>query len=110
MWPEWNNVKLNLIELDGLLEDKEFIFTNSEVVLRTKSLNSYLNCIEPTGLTNFVTTLEEVLNKLEVGKDYNIHLFTDNCGKVRYEHKIRIATQLKLINRQFNVVFTEFLI
>jgi hypothetical protein len=105
MWPKWDNVKSNLIELDNLLENKLFVFTNSEVVFTTKNLNSYLKYIEPSGLTNFVLTLEEILGELEVGKDYNIHLFTDNCGKVKYEDKVRITTRLKLINNQSNVTF-----
>jgi len=82
-----------------------FIFTNSEVIFTTKSLNSYLKYIQPSGLTNFVVVLEGVLNKLETGKDYRIHLFTDSCGKVKYEDRVRIITQLKLINKQSNVTF-----
>jgi hypothetical protein len=105
MWPKWNNVKSNLIELDNLLEDKLFVFTNSEVVFTTKDLNSYLKYIEPSGLTNFVLTLEEILDRLEASKDYNIHLFTDSCGKVKYEDRVRIITRLKLINNQSNVTF-----
>jgi hypothetical protein len=105
MWPKWDNVKSNLIELDNLLEDKLFVFTNSEVVFTTRNLNSYLKYIEPSGLTNFVLTLEGILGELKVGKGYNIHLFTDNCGKVKYEDKVRITTRLKLINNQSNVTF-----
>ena len=105
MWPKWDNVKSNLTELDNLLEDKLFVFTNSEVVFTARSLNPYLKYIEPSGLTNFVVTLEEILNKLETGKDYNIHLFTDSCGKVKYEDRVRIITQLNLINNQSNVTF-----
>jgi len=105
MWPEWSNVKSNLVELDSLLEDKKIIFTNSEAVFVTKNLKPYLNYIEPAGLTNFVITLEKILNELEIGEDYNIHLFTDNCGKVKYESKTRIVDRLKLINNQSNIVF-----
>ena len=105
MWPEWDAVKSNLIELDSLLENKLFIFTNSEAVFVTHSLDPYIKYIEPRALTNFVLILEKLLNKLEVGKDYNIHLFTDNCGKVNSENRVRIANQLKLINNQSNVVF-----
>jgi len=105
MWPVWSNIKSNLIELDSLLENKLFIFTNSEAVFVTQNLDPYTKCIEPRGLTNFVLILEKLLNKLEVGKDYNIHLFTDNCGRVNPETKTRIIQQLNLINNQSNVVF-----
>jgi hypothetical protein len=105
MWPEWDNVKFNLIELDSLLESKIFIFTNSEAVFVTQNLDPYLSYIEPRGLTNFVLILEKLLNKLEVGKDYNIHLFTDNCGRVNSETRTRIIQRLNLINNQSNVVF-----
>jgi len=104
MWPEWNNVKSNLIQLDSLLENKLFIFTNSEAVFVTQNLDPYINYIEPRSLTNFVATLEKLLNKLETGKNYNIHLFTDNCGRVNPETRARIVCQLELINNQSNVV------
>jgi len=105
MWPEWNNVKSNLIQLDSLLENRLFIFTNSEAIFVTQNLDPYINYIEPRGLTNFVTTLEKLLNKLETGKNYNIHLFTDNCGKVNPKTRAQIVRQLELINNQSNVVF-----
>jgi len=105
MWPEWNNVKSNLIQLDSLLENRLFIFTNSEAIFVTQNLDPYINYIEPRGLTNFVTTLEKLLNKLETGKNYNIHLFTDTCGKVNPKTRARIVRQLELINNQSNVVF-----
>jgi len=105
MWPEWDNVKSNLIDLDSLLENKLFIFTNSEAVFVTRNLDPYLNYIEPRALTNFALILEKLLNNLEVGKDYDIHLFTDNCGKVNSENRNRIITQLELINNQSNLVF-----
>jgi len=105
MWPEWDNVKSNLIELDSLLENKLFIFTNSEAVFVTRNLDPYLNYIEPRALTNFALILEKLLNNLEVGKDYDIHLFTDNCGKVNSENRNRIITQLELINNRSNVMF-----
>jgi len=105
MWPLWDNIKSNLIDLDSLLEDKLFIFTSSEAVFATQNLDPYLSYIEPRGLTNFALTLEKLLNKLEVGKYYNIHLFTDNCGRVDSETRNRIVRQLKVINNQSNVVF-----
>jgi len=105
MWPTWDDIKSNLIELDSLLENKQFIFTNSEIVFVTQNLDPYLKYIEPKGLTNFVTTLEKVLDNLEIGKDYNIHLFTDNCGRVGNENKVRIVNKLRLINNRSNIVF-----
>lgn len=81
MIPFWENIKQHLKQLDSLITQSTYIFTNSKSKLITKNLREDINRVSVIGLTNFFDEFIALINEVKPNTNTTIHLFTDGGGK-----------------------------